>query len=295
MPDLLPALVAGALAASLPLAVTALGGLFTEAAGSLSVALEGCMLAGAFAAAAAGQASGSLWVGLLAALLAGLALASIVGGAAGFLGADVFVAGLAANLLAPGAISMISGGLFGTKGVVPAESLHPASLDFAAFAGLPLAGRALLAQDPCFLILAAAAAVLAATYSFAVFGLRIRAAGHGGEVARAAGIQPGRYKMAAHLVAGGAAGLSGAALAASVAAFVPGISAGRGWIALVAIYLGGKRPAGVLLACLCFGLLIAASNAAQGFGSAPPELLQALPYAATGLALALWKRAERRG
>jgi simple sugar transport system permease protein len=72
------------------------------------------------------------------------------------------------------------------------------------------------------------------------------------------------------------------------------MSSGRGWIALVAVYLGGRRPGGVLLACLFFGLLIALSNAAQGIAAAPAELLQALPYLATAIALVAWKRAERR-
>ncbi len=289
--DLAASLLTVALAAAAPLAVAALGGLLTEAAGSLSVALEGCMLLGAFAAAAAARASDSVTLAILAAIAAGMLLAALVGGAAGALGADVFIAGLAANLLAPGAISIASQALFGTKGVVQAEVLGSYARQ-GPLSSIPFIG-ALLGQEPLFYVLSGAAALLAATYSKTVFGLRLRAAGEGREVSEAAGIASGRYRFAAHLAAGGAAGLAGAALASHVAAFVPGLSAGRGWIALVAIYLGGKRPLGVILACLGLGLLIAVSNAAQGLGLTA-ELLAALPFVATALALVAWKRLERR-
>jgi general nucleoside transport system permease protein len=292
-PELLGSLLTVALAAAAPLAVAALGGLLTEAAGSLSVALEGCMLVGAFGAAVVGRATDSVSLGIGAAILAGMLLAALVGGAALALGADVFIAGLAANLLAPGAISIISQALFGTKGVVQAEVLGSYARHSPIFA-IPVLGGALLGQEALFYFLVAAAVLLAGLYSKTVFGLRLRAAGEGSEVSKAAGIAAGRYRFAAHLVAGGSAGLAGAALASHVGAFVPGISAGRGWIALVAIYLGGKRPLGVILACLGLGLLVAASNAAQSLGAVSAELLQALPFVATALALVVWKRAERK-
>ena len=290
----LSALLSGTLAAAAPLAVAALGGLLTEAAGSLSVALEGSMLVGAFAAAAAAKASGSFLVGIVASLGAGTSLALLVGLSAGLLRADVFVAGLAANLLAPGLVSLLSGAMYGTKGVLPADALLTRSHEGSLFSRIPVVGEALFGQETMVYLLGGTALALALLYSWTVFGLRLRAAGEGNEAARAAGLVPGPYRMAAHLLAGAASGLAGAALASHVGAFVPGISSGRGWIALVAVYLGGKRPGGVVLACLGFGLLIGLSNAAQGLAAAPAELLQAGPYLATALALVLWKRASRR-
>ena len=293
-PGLFSALLSGSLAAAAPLAVAALGGLLTEAAGSLSVALEGSMLVGAFAAAAAAKVSGSFLVGIVASLAAGMSLSLLVGLAAGLLRADVFVAGLAANLLAPGLVSLLSGALYGTKGVLPAEALLTSSHDAAALSRLPLVGPALFGQETMVYILAVSAFLIAVLFSRTVFGLRLRAAGEGNDAARAAGLSPGPYRLAAHLLAGAASALAGAALASHVGAFVPGMSAGRGWIALVAVYLGGRRPGGVVLACLGFGLLIGVSNAAQGVAAAPAELLQAAPYLATAIALILWKRAAIR-
>jgi general nucleoside transport system permease protein len=288
---ILASLAASTLGSAAPILAAALGGLFTATAGSLSVALEGSILVGAFAAASVAQASGSLALGLAAGAAAGLLLSALVAGAAILLRADVFVAGLAANLLAPGAASAISQAAFGTKGVLPAEALAAGAVSSSPGAW------SFLGQGPAFFVLAAAAALLALWHSKSVFGLRLKACGEEGEAALAAGLRPNRYRVAAHLISGAASGLAGAAMACGIAAFVPGMSAGRGWIALVAIYLGGRKPGGVALSCLVFGFLFAASNLAQGlYGAAASgaELAQALPYLATAVAFVLWKKRAGR-
>ena len=274
-----------ALAASGPLVLAALGGLATEAAGSLSIAIEGYMLIGAFSAAACGQATGSFGLGLAAGAVAGMFLSLLVASAHRYLRADVFVAGLAANILAPGLASVVSQAAYRTKGVLPAEAIR---------------------SNPVVILclLAIFSLALALLLSKSAFGMRLRAVGEGDEIAKAAGIESGRYRFVAHIIAGASSGFAGATLAAGVGAYVPGMSTGRGWIALVAVFLGGRRTAGVTGACLLFGLLFALANSAQAFGShgqassAPvdmTELLQALPFIATAIALTLWKRVERRG
>ncbi|HUX41222.1 MAG TPA: ABC transporter permease [Rectinemataceae bacterium] len=254
-------------AAALPIILAAMGGLFTESAGSLSVALEGAMLAGAFTAVGVATATGSTLLAMGAALTAGLFVGALLGQVSTRLKADVFVAGLAVNLLVPALVSLLSSALFGTQGVV----------------NLPqgVAGHALSSDGSTALALFFACLLLWATHDLTPLGLRLRAAGERGEAARAAGLDRDGLRRLAHLVAGAASGLAGSWLALSVAAFVPGMSAGRGWIALVAIYLGGRRPLGILGASLGFGLLLSLSNRAQSVALVPPELLPALPYLVT--------------
>ena len=268
--------------AGLPILLAGLGGLFTESAGSLSVALEGAMLAGAFASVAMASATGSVPLAMLAALVAGLAVGLVLGQVSTRLHADVFVAGLALNLLVPALLAILSAFFFGTQGVV----------------NLPrgAAGSALSQDGLSGLALVLVAALLWAAHDLSPIGIRLRAAGEKGEAASAAGLNRDGLRRFAHLVAGGASGLAGAWLALSVAAFVPGMSAGRGWIALVAIYLGGRNPLGTIVASLGFGLLLSLSNRAQSFALIPPELLPALPYLVT-LAVylaSLWRRSAAR-
>jgi simple sugar transport system permease protein len=286
MLDNLTSLALSSLSSAAPLALAALGALATEEAGSLSISIEGSMIVGAFAATMAAQAGSGLAPGLVAGAAAGLGLSCLVGGAALALGADVFVAGLAANILAPGLVSILSQAAFGTKGVLASERLR--SDPWSIIVALSLL---------CFLL------ILFLTRS--VFGLRLRASGsvgnraEGKEVAQAAGISSRRYRLSAHLIAGAAAGIAGASLAAGVGAYVPGMTTGRGWIALVAVFLGGRRAWPVLLSCLVFGFLIALANFGQSVwngglgGGNAVELLQALPYIATAIALIAWRRIEK--
>ena len=97
---------AGVLAATLrlatPIAFAALGGVITERSGVTNIALEGCMLVGAFFGIFIADKSGNLFVALAAAVLAGVALAAVHALAAITFRADQIVSGMALNILALG-------------------------------------------------------------------------------------------------------------------------------------------------------------------------------------------------
>ena len=93
---------------SAPLILAALAGLFSERAGVVDISLEGKMLAGGFAAAAAASVTGSAWLGLGAAILVSLALALLHGFACITHRGNQVVSGVAINILAAG-LTMIMG------------------------------------------------------------------------------------------------------------------------------------------------------------------------------------------
>jgi len=69
------------------------------------------------------------------------------------------------------------------------------------------------------------------------------------------------------------------------------MSAGKGYIALAALVFAKWKPLNVLLTCLLFGFLDAASIRLQGIilpgiGEVPVQLIQALPYILTVILLA---------
>lgn len=291
----LDTVLADSLAIALPILLAALGGLFTEAAGVLNVALEGLILSGAFAFAVAAQGTGSLGLGILFALVCSALLALLAAAAADRLSANPFVAALAVNLLVAGVVGIASEQVFGTKGVVPLSGLLSTRADFGSLSNLPFLGFVLFRQRGVSYLLAGACAAASVLYSATPFGLRVRALGMKEGSLRIAGVDPGAVRYGAYAVSGAACALAGVALVRSVGAWVPNIASGRGWIALVIVYLGRKRPAGLLIAALGFGLLFALSNAFQSILAIPPELVLTLPYATTATAALLGGTRSTKG
>jgi simple sugar transport system permease protein len=76
----------------------------------------------------------------------------------------------------------------------------------------------------------------------------------------------------------------------STVRFVPEITAGRGWLALVIVIAGNWRPTGILIAALIFAFLEAFQLQVQGVGvQLPYQLLLALPYV-VAILLMVFKR-----
>jgi len=98
------------------------------------------------------------------------------------------------------------------------------------------------------------------------------------------------YQYTAVATSGLLAGLAGAQLAlGNVVQFAENMTAGRGWIAVVAVLLGRAHPFGVLAACLLFGFAEGLGFRLQGNGFAV-QATDALPWVATLLALVIARR-----
>jgi simple sugar transport system permease protein len=98
---------------------------------------------------------------------------------------------------------------------------------------------------------------------------------------------PDTYRWIAFLVSGFFCGIGGSFLGLSLGAFVPNMTAGKGWIALVVIFLGIRRPLGLIAAAFAYGLAEAFSNYAQGLFNIPADFILAMPYLLAFLAMVL--------
>ncbi|MCA1641076.1 MAG: ABC transporter permease [Acidobacteria bacterium] len=256
-----------------PLLLAALGGLFSERAGVINIALEGLMLAGAFTAAAMTHYSGSPWIGLLAGIGAGVAVAALHAVASIRYRADQVVSGTAINILMLGVPAMLSGAFFLSSGAtpqIPKENLIPLT--------------------PVVLALLLVAATWYVLYR-TPFGLRLRAVGENPEAADAAGVSVTQMRYSAVLISGALAAVGGAYLSIGQSSlFTRNMTAGRGFIALAALIFGKWRPVQTMLACLLFGATEALAIRMQGVPirgtEIPNQFVQIIPYVLTIVVLA---------
>ena len=284
---------------SVPLILACLAGLWSERSGIVDIGLEGKMLAGAFAAAAATHVFGSVWIGLVFALMVSVAFALIHGYASINQKGNQVVSGVAINMLAAGLALVLGNSWFGEGGRTPAlqPEMRFMPIDLpgsAALAGVPVigwlygivGGHSLLTYF-AFLLVPVTAWSLARTR----FGLRLRAVGENPHAVDTAGISVAALRYRAVIIAGLLCGLAGAFLSTSLAAgFIKDMSAGRGFMALAALIFANWRAWPALGACLLFGYLGAAGNRLQGVSLAgiaiPVQFINMLPYVLTVVLLA---------
>jgi ABC-type uncharacterized transport system permease subunit len=299
---LLTALLAAAtVRGAAPLVLAALGGLFAERSGIVDIAIEGKMLASAFAAAATAAVTGSAWVGLAAGLAAAVALALAHGVACITYHGNQVVSGMALNITVSGLTAVLGNAWFQQGGQTPQLA------DAGRFAPLQLPGAAALAGVPGLglvyreivsghnlLVYAAVVAVPAVAWLVygTRFGLRLRAVGESPGAVDTAGVSVAGTRYRALVVSGVLCGVAGAYLSiAHNAAFIRDMSAGKGYLALAALIFGQWRPLPTLGACLLFAFADAAQARLQGtplpvVGVVPVQLIQALPYVLTVALLA---------
>jgi ABC-type uncharacterized transport system permease subunit len=267
--------------------LAALGGAFTQQANILNVALDGMMLIGAFAGIAVGAATQSIAAAVLAAMAAAFALAIVFGWASLWLGADFIVAGIGIGLLTTGLSVFLLERLYHSEGsYTPMNFPNLPSIHLGPLVHVPVLGPALEGQSVlvavAFLLVPAAHWVLYHTR----FGTHIRAVGEDEAAAVAAGLRPRRVKMAAVLISGVLCGLGGAELAmGTLDQFVGGMTAGRGFIALAAVFVGHATPVGTFIGSLVFGFATALASQLQQVFELPSNLLFMVPYVATVLVL----------
>jgi len=125
-------------------------------------------------------------------------------------------------------------------------------------------------------------------------GLRLRGVGEQPDAAETLGVNVATYRIATVAAAGALCGLAGAQLSlGAVSVFAEDMSAGRGWIAVVAVMLGRANPLYAASACALFGLADAMSIRLQGEGL-PNQLTDIAPYVVTLAALVISHRKRLR-
>ncbi|WP_187969176.1 ABC transporter permease [Aquibium microcysteis] len=299
--DTLVQLLDATVRVSVPLLLACLAGLYSERSGVFDIGLEGKMLAGAFAGAAAAAASGSAWIGLSAAILVAVFLALVHGFASITHRGNQIVSGVAINFVAAGSTIILGQAWFRQGGRTPSLAgdarFEPIELYGAeAVKDVPVLG-------PIYSDIVSGHSILVYFAFFMVpftwwalfrtrFGLRLRAVGENPAAVDTAGISVTWLRYRAVIITGVLTGVAGAYLSvAQNAGFVKDMTAGKGFIALAALIFAKWKPVPAMFACLLFGFLEASSIRFQGMdwplvGRVPVQLINALPFVLTVILLA---------
>ncbi len=272
---------------STPLILAALGGMFSERAGVVNIALDGIMIFGAFAAASVAYETGNPWLGLIAAVIVGGLIAHIHGVASIRYQANQIVSGTAINLLAIGVPAMLANAFYGSTSITPNLKFTLPVIEIPFISQIPVLG--LLIGKYSFLIYFAFLMVPLSWFVLykTSFGLRLRSVGENPEAADTAGVNVYLMRFYGVWLSGILAGLGGAYLSiAHGSAYVRNISAGRGFIALAALIFGRYNPRLTLIGCLMFGIADAFQIRVQGVIEIPGQFIQMFPYILTMIILA---------
>ncbi len=284
--ELLLPILATIVTASTPLLLAALGEHVSERAGVLNLGVEGMMIVGAAAAFAAAILSGSALVGIAVGIGAGMLLALIFAGLAVWLATDQVATGLALTITGLGLAGLAGAPFVGQQRSPIAPIAIPGLSD------LPAVGRLVFGQDPIVYASVALAVAVALVLRRTRPGLVLRGVGENHHSAHALGLDVRWTRTGAVVFGGAMAGLAGAYLSLVYTPFwSPGLTGGRGWIALAIVVFAAGRVWRLAFGAYLFGAMTVLQLHAQaGSFAVPSQLLSAVPYLATIIALVVLAR-----
>jgi len=265
-----------------PILLAALGGALCARVGIFNVGLEGLVLVGAFSAIVGNHLTGSLLLAVLIAAMATVLVSLLFGTMTIRLRANEIIVGVAINFLALGLTTFALRAIFGVKGAFYDNDMAGLpQWQIPVLHDIPVLGPMVSGHSPLVYLAFAAALALSFFFNRTVIGFRVLAAGVNPVAAASLGLKVTRLQFLAIALCGVLCGLAGAQLSlGQVTMFSEGMTAGRGFIALVAMMLGQSHPLGILASSMLFGLMDAISIRLQGF-SLPTQFTAMLPYVLT--------------
>lgn len=281
-------LIASTIRLATPILIPALGQIYTQRAGILNLGVEGTMLMGAIAAFSVAAGTDSLWLGILAGIVAGVVFSLIFAWLTITVRANQVISGIGLNILATGLAAFIYRVIFGIR-ALPAQVEPFRAIDFGALSEMSVLGPILFQHNWlvyfAFLIVPLNWFIMEKT----VYGLKIKAVGENPRAADSKGISVAKIRYSAVLLGGAYAGLGGAFMTiAYLNKFTESVIGGRGYIAVSVVIFARFLPSRTALGALIFGFFTALQLRMQALGvNIPSQLLLALPYAATIVALIL--------
>lgn len=284
--EIYEAVILTIITAATPLLLAACGELVAERSGILNLGVEGMMIMGAVSAFGTAYTTGSPYLGVAAGIAAGVLSSLPFAFLTISMVTNQVATGLALTILGLGLSGMIGDAYIGLPGV----KLSPIYVE--GLSDLPYVGKIVFSQD--IIVYASIVLVLAVWYFLfkSRAGLSLRAVGDSHSSAHALGVSVRKVRYLAVIFGGACAGLAGAYLSlVYTPQWTEGMTAGRGWIAVVLVVFATWMPGRLLAGAYLFGAVLILQLHAQAAGvNIPSQFLSSLPYLATIIVLVLISR-----
>lgn len=269
-----------------PIAVTAMGGCYSQRTGINNIGLEAQMTMGALMAVCGSYWSNSAWIGLLCGVLSGIVMGLLHGFVVDTCGAPMAVSSQAMIQLSSGMTLIILLAVFHNVGY----SAQVKSITSSPFLErLPIVGHVLAQLSPLVYIGLLMLLILHIVLYKMPVGLQMQACGESPRTADTVGINVTLYRYIGVMISGAMGGFGGALLSIGyLNIFQNGMIAGRGFLALGAISMGGYSLRGAYFAGILFGFFDALQMYVQTTHIAiPSQFIQMIPYLASLIVVAI--------
>ena len=272
---------------SVPLIFGAMGGVLSERAGVVNIAIEAQLLGGAFTGAVVASSTGVTILGVLAAVMASVLVSMVLAVFAIRYFVEQVIVGVVLNVLVTGLTNFLYSSVLTANPELNSPDRLP-RIPIPVLETIPVIGPALFEHT----IIVYAMYIVVPLIAWALFkttwGLRLRAIGEHPMAADTVGIEVNRLRFWNVALAGAVAGLGGAYFTLdTTGSFGREMTAGLGYIALAAVIFGQWHPIKATLAALLFGFASALQQTLGAIGSpVPSEFMLMLPYVITLLAVA---------
>lgn len=280
---------------SAPIILCVLGGVFAYKANVLNIALEGMMLIGAFVSTLTTFMTGNTVLGVMVALGAAAVFGFIFSVIGVTLKGNVIIVGLAINLLASALASFVLV-YMGVSNITLSDlSVSDLQITIPFLADIPLVGS-VVSGHPLITYLAFIGIWAMAILMYKTrFGTYIRVVGENEDAAQSLGFTVNRYKYAAIILGAVCCGLAGANLSTErLGLFTNNMTAGRGFIAIAAIYCGRGDPVRSALYAILFGFARSLSINLALYAGPVAGLFDVIPYVVMVAVLTIVSIAQRR-
>lgn len=278
---------------STPLVAGTLAAYIANKAGLVNIAIEGMMLMAALFGVLLSAAFGpsNVVLAFIVVVVIGALIGLVMGVISEVLDADIFLTGLALNMIAKGLTAFLLFMASGDKGSSSnITSYAMPIIDIPFIKDIPVLGNILSGHNVVTYISYILVVVMFIFVNKTKTGLRIRATGENEKAAQTVGINTLRLKLLAISLSGALAAIGGAFLSMGyMKRFTRDMTAGRGFISLSASAMSGGSALGGTLVSLLFGVTDALSNWIQQASTGiSHNIVLAMPYFFVIVALVIY-------